>query len=210
MHTLPHLVPPNLQQATADPCLRWRLLDTNSQASLDEPLVGSLLLSPGSWCAQGFICSLRESVFPVCVSSGGSMVGLKATSSKRAYATTRHASPRAPAPVAGHCWPGPLQVWLSLYVVSGSWCTQGFVWVLWVSLADMGFVSKCDFTPPTILLVLLLCPRMWGIFIQQWVVIWCSHRRRWAHVLSFHHLVNIVSPLNPWNTFRSDILRKFP
>ena len=28
-------------------------------------LVGSLLLSPGSWCAQGFVCALQESVSPV-------------------------------------------------------------------------------------------------------------------------------------------------
>ena len=27
--------------------------------------MGSLLLSPGSWCAQGFICALQESVSPV-------------------------------------------------------------------------------------------------------------------------------------------------
>ena len=27
----------------------------------------------------------------------------------------------------------------------------------------MGFDSDCDFTPPTILLGLLLCPWMWGI-----------------------------------------------
>ena len=33
------------------------------------------------------------------------MVGLIATSSKRAYATLRSAVPRAPAPVTGHCWP---------------------------------------------------------------------------------------------------------
>ena len=26
---------------------------------------GSLLLSPGSWCAQGFVCALQESVSPV-------------------------------------------------------------------------------------------------------------------------------------------------
>ena len=35
------------------------------------------------------------------------MVGLMATSSKRAYAVPRSAAPRAPA--AGHCWPGPPQ-----------------------------------------------------------------------------------------------------
>ena len=32
-----------------------------SQASLAQFLVGSLLLSPGSWCAQGFVCALQES-----------------------------------------------------------------------------------------------------------------------------------------------------
>ena len=36
-----------------------------SQASLDQSLMGSLLLSPGSWCAQGSVCALQESVFPV-------------------------------------------------------------------------------------------------------------------------------------------------
>ena len=37
----------------------------HSQAGLAQPLVGSLLLSPGSWCAQGFVCALEESVSPV-------------------------------------------------------------------------------------------------------------------------------------------------
>ena len=37
----------------------------HSQASLGESLVGSLLLSPGSWCTQGFVCALQESVSPV-------------------------------------------------------------------------------------------------------------------------------------------------
>ena len=36
-----------------------------------------------------------------------------------------------------------------------------FVWALWVSLAGMEFDSKCKFTPTTILLGLLLCPRAW-------------------------------------------------
>ena len=37
----------------------------HSQASLVQSLVGSLLLSPGSWCAKGFVCALQESVSPV-------------------------------------------------------------------------------------------------------------------------------------------------
>ena len=35
------------------------------QASLGQSLVGSVLLSPGSWCTQGFVCALQESVSPV-------------------------------------------------------------------------------------------------------------------------------------------------
>ena len=43
------------------------LLETpgHSQASLGQSLVGSLLLSPGSWCTQGSVCALQESVSPV-------------------------------------------------------------------------------------------------------------------------------------------------
>jgi len=35
----------------------------HSQASLAQSLVGSLLLSPGFWCAQGFVCA-SKSLFP--------------------------------------------------------------------------------------------------------------------------------------------------
>ena len=49
-------------------------------------LWGSLLLSPGSWNTEGFVCVL-QSLFPqCCVTFDGSMVGLMVTSSKRAYA----------------------------------------------------------------------------------------------------------------------------
>ena len=43
------------------------LLETpgHSWASLGQSLVGSLLLSPVSWCTQGFVCALQESVSPV-------------------------------------------------------------------------------------------------------------------------------------------------
>ena len=34
----------------------------HSWASLGQLLVGSLLLSPGSWYTQGFVCALKESV----------------------------------------------------------------------------------------------------------------------------------------------------
>ena len=93
---------PTLQQATADPHFHWRLLDTHRQ-SLGQSLVGSLLLSPGSWCTQVLFVPSKSLFLQSFVSSGGSMVGFMATSSKRAYATVRCAAPRAPAHVAGHC-----------------------------------------------------------------------------------------------------------
>ena len=37
----------------------------HSRVSLGQSLVGSLLLSLGSWCTQGFVCALQESVSPV-------------------------------------------------------------------------------------------------------------------------------------------------
>ena len=47
---------------------RWPtpLLETPGllRASLGQSLVGSLLLSPGSWCTQGSVCALQESVSP--------------------------------------------------------------------------------------------------------------------------------------------------
>ena len=71
------------------------LLETagHSRASLGQSLVGSLLLSPGSWCTQRSVCALQQSISQSCVSSGGSMVGLMAISSKRAYAIPRSAAP---------------------------------------------------------------------------------------------------------------------
>ena len=40
-----------------------------------------------------------------------------------------------------------------------------FVWALWAFLVGIGFDSKCDFAPPTVLLG-LLCPWTWGISLQ--------------------------------------------
>ena len=131
----------------------------HSWASPGQSLVGSLLLSPGSWCTQGFVCALQESVSQSWVSSGGSMVGLMVTSSKRAYAIPGSTVPRAPAPEE-HSF-GSVSVG-SL----GQETPQStrFVWALWASLLGIRFDSKCDFAPPTILLELLLCPWMWVIF----------------------------------------------
>ena len=74
-----------------------------SQASLGQSLVGSLLLSLGSWYVQVSLCALQESVSQSCISSGSSVMGLMVTSSKRDYAIPRSTAPRPPAPAAVHC-----------------------------------------------------------------------------------------------------------
>ena len=97
-------LPPTLHQATANPCLCWRLLDTHRQVWVSL-LWGrcSFLLGTG---AHGSVCALQESISQSCVTSGCSVVGLMAISSKRAYAMPRSA---VPVSAAAHCWPTPPQ-----------------------------------------------------------------------------------------------------
>ena len=75
----------------------------HTQASPGKSPVWSLLLLSGPWCT-GFCRPLRESISQSHVSSGSSIVGLMATSSKRVYAIP---TPRAPVPEADHCQPVP-------------------------------------------------------------------------------------------------------
>ena len=108
MHALLHSVPPTLQQATNDPCLHRRLLDSPGQVWVSV-LWGpcSFLLGP---VAHKVLSVPPKSLFPqFCVSSAGSVVGLIVISSKRAYAIPRSAVPRAPALEVGHCLPVPPQ-----------------------------------------------------------------------------------------------------
>ena len=66
------------------PCTRPLLTYTfpgHSQASLGQSLVGSLLLSPGSWCTHKVLFVPTKSLFlQACLSSGSSMVGLMVAS----------------------------------------------------------------------------------------------------------------------------------
>ena len=102
MQTLLHPVPPTLQQATADPPLCGKDLGIPGQVWLSL-LWGhcSFLMGPG---AHKVLFVPSKSLFPQsCVSSGGSMVRLMATSSERAYAIPRSTAPRAPALAEVHC-----------------------------------------------------------------------------------------------------------
>ena len=71
-----------------------------SQASLGQSLVGSPLLSYRSWCTKDSFCALQGSVSLVLFKFWRPMVGLTATSSKRAYAIPRSAIGR---PASGNC-----------------------------------------------------------------------------------------------------------
>ena len=73
----------------------------HSQASLAQSLVGSQLLSPGFWCAQGSACVLTESVSQSCVSSGGSIV-VNGDLLQEGLCYTQVYCTRAPAPAAVH------------------------------------------------------------------------------------------------------------
>ena len=138
MHALLHSVPPTQQQVTASTRLHQRTLGTHGQV-WGSLLCGHCSFPLGSG-AHKFLFVPSKSLFPPsCVSSGGSMVGLMVTSSKRAYIIPRYTAPRAHAPAAAHCWPIPPQEILkhSSGSVSGFWCTQGmfesskYLWQVW-------------------------------------------------------------------------------
>ena len=105
----------------------------HSWESLGQSLVGSLLLSPASG-AHKVLFVPSKSPFPQsCVSSGGSMVGLMMTSSKKTMPYSGLLHPESMPLQQAMADPylcrrhsdTQQQVWLSLCVLS--WCPQGFV-----------------------------------------------------------------------------------
>ena len=147
---------------------------------------------------------------------GSSMGGLMATSSKRAHAT-RHVSQVCCSQRLCHC-SRPLLTHASardtqtlkgrsgsVFVGSLGPGVHKVVWTLRASLLGMGFGSKCDFTPPTILLRLILCLWTWGIFFWWGPTFSCwwlfrsklqfcsSHRGGCVPVLLPCHLVSSIN-----------------
>ena len=134
-----------------------------SRANLGQSLVGSLLLSPGSWCVQSFVCALQESVSPVhgvtkrwtrlsdftsLLQTMVEVMKIMSTSFKRSHAGTAKLS--APSPAAGHHHPMPppetpghsraslgQSLVGSLLLSPGSWCLQGFVCALQESVSPV-------------------------------------------------------------------------
>ena len=103
----------------------------HSWASLGQSHMGLLLLSPGSWCTQGFVCALQEAVSSVpckfCRLYGGVNGDLlqEGLCHKQVYCT------QSPWPCSCALLTGnsagdtQTQFCLSLCGGSGSWCTQG-------------------------------------------------------------------------------------
>ena len=80
-----------------------------SQVSLGLFLVGSLFLSPESWCSQVSICALQMFVSPVLCKFWRLYGGVNGNLLQEGYVIPRSTAPRAPAPAAVHCWPVPPQ-----------------------------------------------------------------------------------------------------
>ena len=142
----------------------------HSQASLGQSLVGSLLLSSGSWCTQDFVCALQESVSLVLYKFWQLYGGVNDDLLQEGLCHTQVCCTQSPwpcgSPLLTRTTTGDTktQLCLSLCAVSGSWCTQGLVRIRVIaSLACKGFDSKLDFALPTILLGLILCSWTWGI-----------------------------------------------
>ena len=121
----------------------------HSWASLGQSLVGSLLLSPGSWCTQVSVCALPESVSPVLCKFWLFCGGVKGDLLQEGLCHTQVCCTQSPCPCSS-----PLltctttgdtqaQFYLSLCAVSGSWCPQGLfepsehLWWVWGLILNM-------------------------------------------------------------------------
>ena len=95
--------------------------------------MGTPLLSPGSWCAQGFVCALQECVSPVLCKFWQLYCGVngnllqKGLCHIQVYCTQSPCSCGRPLLTCTSTGDTQIQFWLSLCGVSGSWCAQGFL-----------------------------------------------------------------------------------
>ena len=100
----------------------------HSRASLGQSLVGSLLLSSGSWCTQGSLCILQESVSSVLCEFWQLYGGVNGDLLQDNLCHTHSLSPYpCGRPLLTHTSTGNAQTQfcLSLCGVLGSWCAQG-------------------------------------------------------------------------------------
>ena len=113
----------------------------HSWACLDQFFVGSLLLYPGSWCIQAFVCALQESVSPVLCKFLWFYGGVIGDLLQEGLCHTQVCCTQSPCsrPLLIHTSTEDTQTQfcLSLCRVSGSCCTQslfgpsGRLWRVW-------------------------------------------------------------------------------
>ena len=102
-----------------------------SWVSLGQSLAGSLLLPPGSWCTQSFVCALPESVSPVLFKFWQFYGGVNGDLLQEGLCHTKVYCTQSPypcgRPLLTRTFTGDTQTqfWLSLCGVSGSWCARG-------------------------------------------------------------------------------------
>lgn len=141
-----------------------------SPASLSQSLLGPLLVSHGSWCTQGFLCAVQESVFPVLCKFWRLCCGVNSDLLHECLCCTQICWIQSPCPSGRplliHASTGDTQtqrqVWLRLW---HPWWAQGFVWALQASLAGMGFDFYIQFRPSSHLVG--ASPWMWS-FLFWW------------------------------------------
>ena len=132
------------------------LLETpgHSRASLGQSLLGSPLLSPGSWCTRFCLCPPRA-YFPVLCKFWQLYGGVNGNFLQEGLCYTQVCCTQSPCPRLSPLLTNRRRsntilsqsLW-SLWVLVHT----RFVWALWEALVGMGFDSKCIFAPSTILL----------------------------------------------------------
>ena len=140
MHILLHSVPPTLQQATADPCFHWRLLDTQGQVG--SVSCGVTSLSPGSWCTRFCLCPPRV-YFPVLCTFWQLYDGVSGDRLQKGLCHIQVCCTQSPCPCGSpllthtSTGDGQTQFCLSLCGVPVSRCAQGLfepsehLWLVW-------------------------------------------------------------------------------
>ena len=121
--------------------------------------MGSLLLSPGSWCTEAFVCAPQESVSPVLCKFWWFYGGINSKLLQEGLCHTQVCCTQSPCPCSSPLLTNTsagdtqTQFWLRLCGVSGSWCSQGLcepsehLWRVW------GLILNA---------ILPLLPSFWG------------------------------------------------
>ena len=133
----------------------------HSWSSLGHSLVGSLLLSPGSWCAHGSVCALQESVSPVLCKFWRLYGGVNGNLLQEGLCHSQVCCTQSPCPcirpllTRTSSGDPQTQFWLSLCEVSRSWCTHGLF-----------EPSECLWKLCSLILNVIspLLPSCWGFF----------------------------------------------